>query len=212
MRSPDHAREERRLAAGRPGHDRPRVLPLLHRAHASGWEYALRWNMEGEFITYNSLYPGTDSTRPFRSSLEVASRPRPRRPTTTVRSPSSLPISACSATSVTRRTSHLRYPDSSGAPLRRGRRMPAPLFLLSDIIGRTGWDDETGTTPRPGIAGLLLAGCAGSAPAVRDPATGPAAGPPGSSSCCATSRLRPSGRDSRSRRRPRCATTAPERN
>lgn len=33
-----------------------------HRAHASGWEYALRWNMEGEFITYNSLYPGTDST------------------------------------------------------------------------------------------------------------------------------------------------------
>jgi hypothetical protein len=33
-----------------------------HRAHASGWEYALRWNMEGEFMTYNSLYPGTDST------------------------------------------------------------------------------------------------------------------------------------------------------
>ena len=33
-----------------------------HRAHASGWEYALRWNMEGEFITYNSLYPGTDTT------------------------------------------------------------------------------------------------------------------------------------------------------
>jgi hypothetical protein len=33
-----------------------------HRAHASGWEYGLRWNMEGEFITYNSLYPGTDTT------------------------------------------------------------------------------------------------------------------------------------------------------
>jgi len=33
-----------------------------HRAHASGWEYALRWNMEGEFMTYNSLYPGTDTT------------------------------------------------------------------------------------------------------------------------------------------------------
>jgi hypothetical protein len=33
-----------------------------HRAHASGWEYALRWNMEGEFITYNGQYPGTDTT------------------------------------------------------------------------------------------------------------------------------------------------------
>jgi cytochrome c553 len=33
-----------------------------HRAHASGWEYGLRWNMEGEFMTYNGLYPGTDST------------------------------------------------------------------------------------------------------------------------------------------------------
>ena len=33
-----------------------------HRAHASGWEYSLRWNMEGEFMTYNGLYPGTDTT------------------------------------------------------------------------------------------------------------------------------------------------------
>jgi len=33
-----------------------------HRAHASGWEYALRWNMEGEFITYDSMWPGTDTT------------------------------------------------------------------------------------------------------------------------------------------------------
>jgi hypothetical protein len=33
-----------------------------HRAHASGWEYALRWNMEGEFMTYNGFYPGTDTT------------------------------------------------------------------------------------------------------------------------------------------------------
>jgi len=33
-----------------------------HRAHASGWEFALRWNMEGEFMTYNGLYPGTDTT------------------------------------------------------------------------------------------------------------------------------------------------------
>jgi hypothetical protein len=33
-----------------------------HRSHASGWEYALRWNMEGEFMTYNGSYPGTDTT------------------------------------------------------------------------------------------------------------------------------------------------------
>jgi hypothetical protein len=33
-----------------------------HRAHASGWPHALRWNMEGEFMVYNSLYPGTDTT------------------------------------------------------------------------------------------------------------------------------------------------------
>jgi hypothetical protein len=33
-----------------------------HRAHASGWDNMLRWNMEGEFIVYNSLYPGTDTT------------------------------------------------------------------------------------------------------------------------------------------------------
>lgn len=33
-----------------------------HRAHASGWEFGLRWNMEGEFMVYNSLYPGTDTT------------------------------------------------------------------------------------------------------------------------------------------------------
>ncbi len=33
-----------------------------HRAHASGWEYGLRWNMEGEFMTYNGVWPGTDTT------------------------------------------------------------------------------------------------------------------------------------------------------
>jgi hypothetical protein len=33
-----------------------------HRAHASGWPHALRWNMEGEFIVWNSLFPGTDTT------------------------------------------------------------------------------------------------------------------------------------------------------
>jgi predicted CXXCH cytochrome family protein len=33
-----------------------------HRAHASGFPEMLRWQMEGEFITYNSLWPGTDTT------------------------------------------------------------------------------------------------------------------------------------------------------
>jgi len=47
--------------AGPTGEDRVSCLSC-HRAHASGWEYGLRWNMEGEFMTYNSLYPGTDTT------------------------------------------------------------------------------------------------------------------------------------------------------
>jgi hypothetical protein len=33
-----------------------------HRAHATGFPEMLRWNMEGEFMVYNSLYPGTDTT------------------------------------------------------------------------------------------------------------------------------------------------------
>ena len=38
-----------------------------HRAHASGWRYGLRWNMQGEFITYATssgaaTWPGTDTT------------------------------------------------------------------------------------------------------------------------------------------------------
>lgn len=32
-----------------------------HRAHASGFEYALRWNPESEFIVENSQWPGTDN-------------------------------------------------------------------------------------------------------------------------------------------------------
>ena len=35
-----------------------------HRAHASGFPEALRWNMEGEFMIYNSLFPGTDNGSP----------------------------------------------------------------------------------------------------------------------------------------------------
>jgi hypothetical protein len=33
-----------------------------HRAHATGFENMLRWQLEGEFIIYNSQYPGTDTT------------------------------------------------------------------------------------------------------------------------------------------------------
>jgi predicted CXXCH cytochrome family protein len=35
-----------------------------HRAHASGFEYALRWNPESEFLTYNGVWPGTDNGTP----------------------------------------------------------------------------------------------------------------------------------------------------
>ena len=33
-----------------------------HRAHATGFPEMLRFNMEGEFMVWNSLYPGTDTT------------------------------------------------------------------------------------------------------------------------------------------------------
>lgn len=35
-----------------------------HRAHATAFPEMLRWQMEGEFIVYNSLYPGTDNGSP----------------------------------------------------------------------------------------------------------------------------------------------------
>jgi hypothetical protein len=33
-----------------------------HRAHASGWDKAARWNMKAEFLVYNGDYPGVDRT------------------------------------------------------------------------------------------------------------------------------------------------------
>jgi predicted CXXCH cytochrome family protein len=33
-----------------------------HRSHASGFPEMTRWNNEGEFMVYNGLYPGTDTT------------------------------------------------------------------------------------------------------------------------------------------------------
>ena len=56
-----HAKNDDSFLNGPASSDRVSCLSC-HRAHASGWEYALRWNMEGEFMTVNSLYPGTDST------------------------------------------------------------------------------------------------------------------------------------------------------
>jgi hypothetical protein len=56
-----HAKNDDTYLNGPVGGDRVSCLSC-HRAHASGWEYGLRWNMEGEFMTYNGLYPGTDST------------------------------------------------------------------------------------------------------------------------------------------------------
>ena len=56
-----HAKNDDTYLNGPTGADRVTCLSC-HRAHASGWEFALRWNMEGEFMVYNSLYPGTDTT------------------------------------------------------------------------------------------------------------------------------------------------------
>jgi hypothetical protein len=33
-----------------------------HRAHASGWDHAVRWNMKTEFLVFNGDYPGVEDT------------------------------------------------------------------------------------------------------------------------------------------------------
>ena len=33
-----------------------------HRAHASGWDHAARWNMKTEFLLFNGEYPGVEET------------------------------------------------------------------------------------------------------------------------------------------------------
>lgn len=35
-----------------------------HRAHASGWDNMLRWNMQAEFLVYDGSYPGIDNSAP----------------------------------------------------------------------------------------------------------------------------------------------------
>ncbi len=61
-----HAKNDDTYLNGPGSNDRVSCL-TCHRAHASGWENALRWNMEGEFMTYvdgsgNPVWPGTDTT------------------------------------------------------------------------------------------------------------------------------------------------------
>jgi hypothetical protein len=61
-----HAKNNDSQLGGPTGQDQVSCLSC-HRAHASGWEYALRWNMEGEFMTLAdaagaAVYPGTDTT------------------------------------------------------------------------------------------------------------------------------------------------------
>jgi hypothetical protein len=56
-----HAKNDNSVMNG-PGTSDKVTCLSCHRAHASGWPEALRWNMEGEFMVYNSLWPGTDTT------------------------------------------------------------------------------------------------------------------------------------------------------
>ncbi|MCU0251585.1 MAG: hypothetical protein MUE61_15370 [Vicinamibacterales bacterium] len=56
-----HAKNDNSYMNG-PGTSDKVTCLSCHRAHASGWPEALRWNMEGEFMVYNSLWPGTDTT------------------------------------------------------------------------------------------------------------------------------------------------------
>ncbi len=56
-----HAKNDNSYLTGPGSSDKVACL-TCHRAHATGWPEMLRWNMEGEFMVYNSLYPGTDST------------------------------------------------------------------------------------------------------------------------------------------------------
>ena len=49
--------------AGPTSQDRVGCL-TCHRAHASGWRYALRWNNESSLLTYNGNYPGNNNGAP----------------------------------------------------------------------------------------------------------------------------------------------------
>ncbi|MHB1024578.1 MAG: cytochrome C [Desulfobacteria bacterium] len=54
---------------GGPGTSSNVMCLSCHRAHASGWDHAMRWNVKTEFLIYNGGYPGIDdSTVPARIS------------------------------------------------------------------------------------------------------------------------------------------------
>jgi|WetSurMetagenome_2_1015567.scaffolds.fasta_scaffold00350_14 hypothetical protein len=56
-----HAKNDNTFLTG-PGSSDKVMCLSCHRAHATGWTEMLRWNIEGEFMTYNGAYPGTDTT------------------------------------------------------------------------------------------------------------------------------------------------------
>ncbi|MBI5376639.1 MAG: cytochrome C [Candidatus Schekmanbacteria bacterium] len=56
-----HAKNNDSVLNGPASSDRVACISC-HRAHASGFEFGLRWNMEGEFITHSGQFPGTDTT------------------------------------------------------------------------------------------------------------------------------------------------------
>jgi hypothetical protein len=57
----DHARSDGSARTG-PRSGRENVMCLsCHRAHASGWDAAMRWNQKSEFIVAASQWPGTDA-------------------------------------------------------------------------------------------------------------------------------------------------------
>lgn len=56
-----HAKNDDTYLLGPGSNDQVTCLSC-HRAHASGWPNALRWNMESDFMVYHSLWPGTDTT------------------------------------------------------------------------------------------------------------------------------------------------------
>lgn len=56
-----HAKNDNSYRNGPSSSDKVMCL-TCHRAHATGFPEMLRWSMEGEFIIYNSQYPGTDTT------------------------------------------------------------------------------------------------------------------------------------------------------
>jgi predicted CXXCH cytochrome family protein len=64
-----HARSDGTFLNGPAFSDRVTCLSC-HRAHASGFPQMLRWQMEGEFIVYDSNYPGIDN-HPHRAAARA---------------------------------------------------------------------------------------------------------------------------------------------